>query len=505
MKKTIYLVAVLALGVMILPSCAERSSTTNWKYNNSDWGGFEKKAYPGQATGPNLVLVEGGTFMMGVTEQDVTYEYNNVPRRVTVSSFYIDETEIRNIDYREYLYWTARVFRAEYPQVYQDALPDTLCWREELAYNDPYVEYYFRHPSYNDYPVVGVSWRQANEFCKWRTDRVNEAMLADGGFVELQNQAYGSDNFNTEAYLVGQYDGVRLKGMRDYSPDAADAKIGRDVKMEDGVLLPDYRLPTEAEWEYAALGLRGNQIEENEMITDRRIYPWNGTTMRYPNPRQQWQQGMMMANYKRGRGDYAGIAGKLNDNAIVTAPVVAYYPNDFGLFNMAGNVNEWVQDVFRPMTFSDMEDMNPYRGNEFETRVLDEEGSVAEKDSLGRIRYRSVEDAEVVDRRNYKKGDVRNYLDGDSVSLAEYQYGKHTLINDRARVYKGGSWADEAFWLSPGSRRYLDEDLSSAVIGFRCAMIRLGGDVTNEIPGGNQFKEAKKAQKMNKKARKRSQ
>ena len=101
MKKTIYLVAVLALGVMILPSCAERSSTTNWKYNNSDWGGFEKKAYPGQATGPNLVLVEGGTFMMGVTEQDVTYEYNNVPRRVTVSSFYIDETEIRNIDYRE--------------------------------------------------------------------------------------------------------------------------------------------------------------------------------------------------------------------------------------------------------------------------------------------------------------------------------------------------------------------------------------------------------------------
>ncbi len=179
--------------------------------------------------------------------------------------------------------------------------------------------------------------------------------------------------------------------------------------------------------------------------------------------------------------------------------------NDFGLFNMAGNVNEWVQDVFRPMTYMDMEDMNPFRGNQFETRVLDEEGNVAEKDSLGRIRYRAVEDAEVVDRRNYKKGDVRNYVDGDSISLAEYAYGKNTLINNRARVYKGGSWADEAFWLSPGARRYLDEDLGSATIGFRCAMLRMGGDVANEMPGGNQFRESEKVQKANRRARKKSQ
>ncbi|MFT7589292.1 MAG: sulfatase modifying factor 1, partial [Limisphaerales bacterium] len=442
MNKTIQLVAPIIVSMLLIASCSSnRSEVTNWKYNDSKYGGFEKQNYAGQATGPNLVLVEGGTFMMGVTEQDVTFEYNNVARRVTVSSFYIDETEISNIHYREYLHWLGRTFRMEFPQVYFDAHPDTLCWRNELSYNDPYVEYYFRHPSYNDYPVVGVTWNQANEFCRWRTDRTNELLLADGKYLELNVNAYGDDNFNTEAYLIGQYQTGLLQGKRDYSPDAADPKAGRKVKMEDGVLLPDYRLPTEAEWEYAALGLRGNQIEENEMITDRRIYPWNGTTMRYPNPRQRWQQGMMMANFKRGRGDYAGVAGKLNDNAIVTAPIVAYMPNDFGLFNMAGNVNEWVQDVYRPMTFSDMEDMNPYRGNEFETKVLDEEGNVAEKDSLGRIRYRKVEDSEVVDRRNYKKGNVINYVDGDSISLAEYAYGKNSLINDRARVYKGGSWA----------------------------------------------------------------
>jgi formylglycine-generating enzyme len=505
MNKTLRFLTPLAAGLLLLSSCSKnRSEITNWKYNDSKWGGFEKTDYQGQATGPNLVLVEGGTFMMGVTEQDVTYEYNNVPRRVTVSSFYIDETEIANVHYREYLYWLQRVYYTEFPKVFWDAHPDTLVWREELAYNDPYVEYYFRHPSYNNYPVVGVTWAQANEFCKWRTDRVNEGLLADGKYLELNINAYGDDNFNTEAYLLGQYQTGLLKGKKDYSPDAADPKAGRKIKMEDGLLLPDYRLPTEAEWEYAALGLRGNQIEENEMITDRRIYPWNGTTMRYPNPRQRWQQGQMVANFKRGRGDYAGIAGKLNDNAIVTAPVVSYMPNDFGLFNMAGNVNEWVQDVFRPMTYMDMEDLNPFRGNEFETRVLDEEGNVAEKDSLGRIRYRAVEDAEVVDRRNYKKGDVRNFVDGDSVSLAEYRYGKNTLINDQARVYKGGSWADEAFWLSPGARRYLDENQSTATIGFRCAMIRVGGDVSNEMPGGNQFKESAKVQKANQKARKKS-
>jgi gliding motility-associated lipoprotein GldJ len=505
MSNTLKLLAPVLAGLMVISSCSKRSEVTNWKYNDSKWGGYEKTDYKGQATGPNLVLVPGGTFVMGTTEQDVTFEFNNIPRRVTVSSFYIDETEISNTHYREYLYWLQRTFKAEFPQVYYDAIPDTLVWREELAYNDPYVLYYFRHPSYNDYPVVGVSWTQAKEFCKWRTDRVNEAMLADGKYIEVNVNAYGDDNFVTESYLVGQYQTGLLRGKRDYSPDAADPKAGRNIRMEDGVLLPDYRLPSEAEWEYAALGLVGNQIEDNEMVTDRRIYPWNGTTMRYPNPKQRWQQGMMMANFKRGRGDYAGIAGKLNDNAIVTAPVFSYLPNDFGLFNMAGNVNEWVQDVYRPMTFQDMEDMNSFRGNAFDTRILDEEGNVAEKDSLGRIRYRAVEDAEVVDRRNYKKGDVRNFVDGDSMSLAEYAYGKNSLINDRARVYKGGSWADEAFWLSPGSRRYLDEDQSTATLGFRCAMIRVGGDVANETPGGNHFKESKKIQKMNKKARKKSQ
>ena len=505
MKRTTHLVSTFTIAAALLvfgSSCAKRSSVTDFKYNDAKSGGFEKTDYKGQPTGPNLVLVQGGTFIQGTTEQDVTYEYNNIPRRVTVSSFYIDETEIANIHYREYIYWTTRTFGADYPEIVKKALPDTLVWRDELAYNEPYVEYYFRYPSYDDYPVVGVTWLQANEFCKWRSDRVNEERLAAKKYIDINTNSLNDDNFSTESYLYGQYTTGMKKGKKDYSPDAGDSKEGRPIRMEDGILLPDYRLPTEAEWEYAALGLIGNQVEGNEMITDRRIYPWDGTSLREPSAKEKWAQGKMLANFKRGRGDYAGIAGKLNDNSIVTAPVHSFMPNDYGLYNMAGNVNEWVQDIYRPLTYFDEDDMNPYRGNIYTEKTLDEEGNIAQKDSMGRIRYQPVKDEEAVNRRNYKKGDVTNYLDGDSISEATYDYGKTTLVSDHSRVYKGGSWADLAFWCSPGARRYLEEDQASSTIGFRCAMIRLGGDIDNDTPGGNQFKKTKKQEKINKKARK---
>lgn len=502
MKRKFHVAVLLAVASAVLltaSSCAKRSSVTNFKYNDTKWGGFEVHDFHGQPTGPNLVLVEGGTFTMGVTEQDITYEYNNEPRRVTVSSFYMDETEIANVHYREYLYWVTKQF-PDFPEVIRNAYPDTLVWRDELAYNEPYVQYYFRYPSYNYYPVVGVSWLQANEFCKWRSDRVNEMILADKKYIDVNTMGTGDDNYTTETYLSGQYTTGLKKGKKDYSPYAADPKMGRPVQMEDGVLLPDYRLPTEAEWEYAALGLVGNQVIGNEMVTERRYYPWNGTSMREPSNRERWAQGKMLANFKRGRGDYAGIAGKLNDNSIVTAPVYSFMPNDYGLYNMAGNVNEWTADVYRVETPYDEDDLNPYRGNVFKVKEVDED-NVPLLDSLGRIRYRPVKDEEAVNRRNYKKGYVINYLDGDSTSEVTYDYGKTTLVSDHSRVYKGGSWADEAFWLSPGSRRFLDEDLSSSTIGFRCAMVRLGGDVDNKTKGGNNFKSTKKTKDMNDKTR----
>ncbi len=492
---------VLSLTVLSLNSCSkkERSDSTGWAFNDQKWGGFEKLKYEGQATGPNLVLIQGGTFLMGNTEEDVTREWNNVARRVTVSSFYMDETEVTNHNYREYLYWLERVYTS-YPEVYKKALPDTLVWREELAYNEPYVETYFRHPGYDDYPVVGVNWNQANDFSKWRTDRVNEMVLIERGVLNKNPEQKDNDNFNSESYLAGQYQGSVRKNLKDLKTGGE-----RPVRFEDGVLLPEYRLPTEAEWEYAALGLIGNQANKDERITDRKIYPWNGNTVRYQ--KRNKYQGMHLANFKKGRGDYMGLAGRLNDHASITSPVRQNFPNDFGLYNMAGNVSEWTMDVFRPMTSLtirdvDNQDLNSFRGNYFQTKVLDENGAPVEKDSLGRLRYRYVTDDEAATRENYKRGMVYDYLDGDKESRYEfkgdsvmYYSGKYTLISDKARVIKGGSWTDRAWWLSPGARRFKEEDRGDRNLGFRCAMTRIGGPAGNDDTAGNKFNVKTKKQK----------
>ncbi len=480
--KTSWQFALMTLLVAtVLTSCnkkSQQSSATGWNYNDPEWGGFEVAEETEQKTGPGLVLIPGGTFTMGSVEQDVTYDYNNVARRVTVSSFYMDETEVTNVHYREYLFWMEKVFGETYPELVHSQYPDTLVWHEELSYNDPFVNYYFRHPAYNDYPVVGVNWLQANEYCKWRSDRVNENVLVNEGYIELDQQQYAENNFNTEAYLLGQYEAVEKKGKENLDPNGAET---RRLRFDDGVLLPDYRLPTEAEWEYAALAIISNGDEER--FTDRKIYPWEGSSLRYEK-HGKWH-GDMMANYKRGRGDYAGIAGNLNDNAEVTAPVGTYMPNEFGLYNMAGNVSEWVLDVYRPMTSTDAEDFNPFRGQVFKTMEKDEEGNIAPKDSLGRISRRVLTEDEIGNRKNFRKAYSVNYRDGDEDHI-EYDTDATTLISDKLRVIKGGSWKDLAYYLSPGTRRSMHEEDAAANLGFRCAMIRLGS------PDGKKIKTKKK-------------
>ncbi len=496
MKKTLIHGLSVALFGLALASCGgkkEKSSTTGWNYNDQKWGGFEKLDYEGQETGPNLVLIEGGTYTMGVTDQDVTYEWNNVSRRVTVSSFYMDETEISNTDYREYMFWTNRVFGETYPEVWRRTLPDTLVWREELTFNEPLVETYLRHPAYDDYPVVGVSWNQAVDYCKWRTDRVNEAILIKKGVLNVNPDQKDQDNFNTEAYLLGKYQGNVRKNL----PDLRNGGE-RHARLEDGITLPEYRLPTESEWEFAALALVGAQADsKDELITDRRIYTWDGNTTRYQ--KRNKYQGKMLANFRRSAGDYGGMAGALNDKSFTPSPVRTNWPNDNGLFNMAGNVNEWTADLYRPMTSTDLrevdnQDLNPFRGNKFMTNDLDAEG-LPQIDSLGKVTKRLVDTTSTALRDNYKRPEVYNYLDGDKESTVEYRYGLSTLISDKARVIKGGSWGDRAFWLSPGTRRYLEEDKASRSVGFRCAMTRTGGPTGNNDNAGNSFKTKRKKRK----------
>jgi sulfatase modifying factor 1 len=192
-----------------------------------------------------------------------------------------------------------------------------------------------------------------------------------------------------------------------------------------------------------------------------------------------------------------GVAGSLNDNASITADVKSYWPNDYGLYCMAGNVNEWVLDVYRPLSSEDVDEFNPFRGNVYTDLRRDANGRVVTKGNLGKLYVDTVKDADVATRYNYQKGDYRNYRDGDQQSAistdwinpdnkrgSNRMYSQETnavsgadfvtLINDNARVYKGGSWKDRAYWLNPSTRRFLDQAESRDDIGFRCAMIRVG-------------------------------
>lgn len=503
MKRTLLGLGLMSIGAVAgLSSCSSQSSgggrsdKTGWEYNDPKLGGFTVPAnFAGQQTGPGLTFVEGGRFTMGQVAEDLTLERNNIPRTVSVSSFYMDETEVANVDYREYTYWLRRAYGSDYPNIITDAMPDQTVWRQAMAYNEPLVQYYFNHASYNKYPVVGVNWYQANEYCKWRSDRVNEYILQRSGALKKNPNQVNEDIFTTETYVNGQYEGLAGGGrLRDFDPSGSGR---RNATYADGLLLPNYRLPTEAEWEYAALGLVANNPEPatkrrrgEEVITDRNTYPWGDANSTRYGLRNE-QQGEFYGNFKRGKGDAMGVAGGLNDNADIPAPVMSYKANAFGLYNMAGNVSEWTLDTYRPTSYEDVADFRPFRGNVYETyRRVAEDNSIEEKDSLGHLPRRLQTTGEVVGKNRFESRgpDVRDYKDGDSTSQFAYQFGTTSLVSNEAKVIKGGSWNDRAYWMSPGTRRLMQAGDASSTVGFRCVMDRLGSpNGVNTDKAGNYF------------------
>jgi len=319
-----------------------------------------------------MVPVPAGTFHMGQADQDVPASNISFNKQVTLGSFFMDDTEITNNEYRQFVHYftvdgntslpgslaaEASVETISLDEFMEKYYPDTMVFVKDFAhhYGEPLMAYYWSHPAFDEYPVVGVDWEAANFFCEWRTAYLND---------------------------------YRVNVLNDFP-------------------MPDFRLPTEAEWEYAARGGR-----------DLAKYPWG-------NPYIRNAKGCMLANFKPGRGNY------YDDGFAYTSPIQAYFANDYGIYDMSGNVSEWVLDDFNEAAVATVWDLNP--------KYID------------------------------PRADPRN--EGETLYDSKNMYN----INYNARkVIRGGSWKDVAYFLETGTRTFEYKDSTRAYIGFRCALTHLG-------------------------------
>jgi len=415
MNKITSYVAIFG-AMLLMASCG--------RMNNGDLVGAPDRPRWTQAEPFGTVFINQGTFQIGQSDEDVFFNQNQVTKTISIKAFYMDDAEISNNEYRQFVYWVRdslahtilgntieddfgkeyldwnieldwsdpilleevqELFFPENEQIFgrfeldvrklnftykkldirgaadnkdKDKLrtefiltktvniyPDTLVWARDFAfsYNEPQAQAYFSHPAYDDYPVVGVSWEQANAFAAWR-----------------------SHFFNT--YRIS-------KGMSQQG---------------------DFRLPTEFEWEWAA---RGGHLSSP--------YPWGG-------PYIKNDKGCLLANFKPGRGNYT------DDGGFYTVKTYAYNPNDFGLYNMAGNVAEWTSTAFDESVNSTVHDLNPD------------------------YKYEAKDEDDIVMKR---------------------------------KVIRGGSWKDIGYMVQTSTRTFEYQDTTKSYIGFRCVMDFLGRDL----------------------------
>ncbi len=346
-----------------------------------------------------MVAIPAGTFFMGQADEDVAASQINSNRQITVSPFFMDAEEITNNEYRQFLYHVSEL--AQNGDRYWDAtliasvMPNPKVWEEEFTYHyaDRMTQYYWKHAAFDNYPVVGVSWEAAEKFAEWRTINLNngQQIKYEGGGGLF---SFGGKKKDREAAAAAA-DAAPVLGAVGPAGTANGAAASTFVDTSPiETRYPDFRLPTEAEWEYAARG--GREIVK---------YPWG-------NPYTRNKDGCFLANFKPGRGAYA------DDGYPYTAPVNAFLPNPFNLYNMSGNVAEWCRDDFSPVYNPLVWDLNPMFTYNPET-------------------------------------------DSDSP-----HFGK--------KVVRGGAWNDVSYYLQTGTRSFEYRDVASASIGFRCAMDYLG-------------------------------
>ncbi len=412
---------------------------------------FSKNAkQAGQTAPPDMVFIEG---------------------KGEMESFYISATEEPNINYVLYLKWIDRVFEEAYPEVIRDAMPKKHNNDFVDGINDPYLQSYLTHPAFAYYPVTNLTWEQIQNYLAWKTNRLNESILIEKGILNSNPGQQDEDNFNTEAYLSGQYVG----DVRNNVCDKEYLNRERSVLFKDGILFTGFRLPTESEWEYAnqprfrstkAKKYKGTKVLYHSFgknyyhLKEGRIWfpvwkdtgPYRGCFDCMMAPKRQREYTFnSLENYSFNAKDYKNkTLPKLDQTPFNYENI----PADYGMINMENGVKEWVIDKYEPRYTPENNWKTAYEkagfliGLETGKRLdPDPDGYIyVDKDTLGRMqdfRFVDVNSDGLPYEMGYDFSDKKNYK----------------------RVIKGGTAQK-----SGNFRAAMEQNKWAEDVGFRCVL-----------------------------------
>jgi sulfatase modifying factor 1 len=413
MKKLLRTSLALLILTTIATSCGTRQSgQVIGVLDRPSWKGINPYG---------MVYVPSGTLHIGNSDQDITSTFVQRPKSISIQGFYMDDTEITNNEYRQFVYWVRDSLAHDFIGNYYDD-PNTgdqfidwemdIDWgaqelRDELFYQgkDRFAGKLELNTDKFEYEYEWFDWKAAannDDAGKKRTDFINRKKIKiyPDTMVWIRDFAYSYNEPMTRNYFWHPaFDDYPVVGVNWHMANAFcywRTKLWNAYESEGGVNSEDFRLPFEHEWEYASRG--GHDMAP---------FPWGGYYTRN-------SKGCLLANFKPGRGNYP------EDGGLYTVKADAYFPNDYGLYNMAGNVAEWTASAFYENAYSFIHDLNPD------------------------IRYDS------------KEGDPQAYT---------------------RKVIRGGSWKDISFFLQTGTRHWEFEDTTKSYIGFRCALTFLGRSI----------------------------